>query len=293
MKQPKQMTIREFFKIYSSDEVCLQHIFECRYGDFYPCPKCEKMPTWHRIKAERAYSCSRCGHHLHPTVGTPFEKSRTSLQLWFYVIFLFTTTRHGVSAKEIQRQTGVTYKCAWRMGHEIREHMDLVGGNEMLSGHVEIDETFMGGKTENNGKQGSRKGQKVIVLGMMERGGDVMTKVIPSVSNEDILDAVTENVETGSIVSSDSRHAYKQLPALGYQHGALKHSAEEFRNGAHCTNGIEGYWHILKASIASTHMHVSPQHLEKYLGEFEYRHNGRHNAAQMFPELISVYPEKA
>ena len=293
----KPMNIKQFFKTYKDDETCLQHIFECRFGDNYPCPKCEKATTWHRIKAERAYSCARCGNHLHPTVGTPFEASRTSLQTWFYVIYLCTQTRHGVSAKEIQRQTGVTYKTAWRMGHEIREHMTLVDDRDLdqLRGHVEIDETFMGGKTSNNGKPGARKGQKVIVLGMMERNGDVVTKVIPSVSNDDILEAVSEALEVGSIVSTDSRAAYKQLPDMGYQHGSLKHSADEFRSGPHCTNGIEGYWHILKASIASTHMHVSEEHLHKYLGEFEYRHNNRKKSkdgAGMFPELISVYPDK-
>lgn len=290
MKKQKQMTVREFFKFYPDDETCLSHIFECRYGDNYPCPKCESHTTWHRIKAARAYSCARCGNHLHPTVGTPFAKSRTSLQLWFYVIFLFTTTRHGVSAKEIQRQTGVTYKCAWRMGHEIRLHMGVVDGNEPLSGHIEIDETFLGGEVSGAGS-GRRKGGKMIVLGMMARNGDVMTKVVDGVGTE-MLEHVRANVEEGAVISTDGLAAYKRLPAMGYEHGVIRHSEHEHRKGKHSTAGIEGYWRILKASIASTHLHVSEKHLEKYLGEFEYRHNTRHDSASMFPRLVSVYPKQ-
>jgi len=130
----KNLTVQQFFKKFPDDEACLKHLFDVRFGQGHSCPKCGRSAKWYRIKAERAYSCGHCGHHLHPTVGTLFAKSRTSLQLWFYAIYLFTTTRHGVSAKELQRQLGVTYKCAWRMGHEIRKHMTDIDGEPPLSG---------------------------------------------------------------------------------------------------------------------------------------------------------------
>ena len=139
-------------------------------------------PPWYRIKAERAYSCEWCGNHLHPTVGTPFEQTRTPLQLWFYAIHLFTTTRHGVSAKELQRQLGVTYKTAWRIGNEIRKHMADVDGEAMVGGEgraVEVDETYVGG-THKGGKRGRGAEGKTVVMGMLERGGDIITKVIPT-----------------------------------------------------------------------------------------------------------------
>ncbi len=116
-----------------------------RYGKELECPKCKKASKFHRIKKQPAYSCQFCGHHIHPMVGTPFEKFRTSLQMWFYAIYLFSTSRHGVPAKELQRQLGVTYKTAWRMGHEIRKYTGAVDGDEPLGGHVEIDETMLGG----------------------------------------------------------------------------------------------------------------------------------------------------
>ena len=196
----KPMTVREFFKKYPDDETCLQHIFDCRFGQGHECPKCEKSSKWHKIKAERAYSCQYCGHHLHPTVGTPFAKSRTPLQLWFYAIYLFTTTRNGVSAKELQRQLGVTYKCAWRMGHEIRKHMVSVDGDEPLSGHVEIDEAYIGGKDNQKGRPG-KDSNKTAVLGMVQRNGDVITKAVDNARKSTLLPIVEDHVEEGSTVS--------------------------------------------------------------------------------------------
>jgi transposase-like protein len=136
------ITIREFLAQFSDDEKCLEHLFQVRFGQGHTCPKCSKASKWFRFQAERAYACQWCGHHLHPTVGTPFEDSRTPLQLWFYAIYLFATSRHGVPAKELERQLGVTYKTAWRMAHLIRQHMEYVDGEFPLFGDVEIDETY-------------------------------------------------------------------------------------------------------------------------------------------------------
>lgn len=286
----KPMTIREFFKQYPDDETCLQHIFDCRFGQGHVCPKCDKASKWHKIKAERAYSCQYCGHHLHPTVGTPFAKSRTPLQLWFFAIYLFTTTRNGVSAKELQRQLGVTYKCAWRMGHEIRKHMASVDGDEPLSGHVEIDEAYIGGKDDQVGRPG-KDSNKTAVLGMVQRNGDVITKVVDNARKSTLLPIVGDHVEEGSTVSTDEYRAYKALREMGYDHGSVVHSMEQWVNGKHHTNSMEGYWAHLKKAISSTHIAVSSKHLQSYLGEFEYRYNTRSNPAQMFPELISSFSQ--
>src|SRR5690606_23931736 len=128
----KAQTIQQFFKQFPSDDACLEHLMNVRYGLEGDCPKCGIATRFSRVSSQRAYACQWCGWHTYPCVGTPFENSRTSLQLWFYAVYLFTTTRSGVSAKELQRQLGVTYKAAWRMGHEIRKHMDFVDGNPPL-----------------------------------------------------------------------------------------------------------------------------------------------------------------
>lgn len=146
MRRP--LTTAQFFRQFPDDETCLRHLFDVRFGQGFECPKCKRESKWFRIQAERAYSCQWCGHHLHPTVGTPFEKTRTPLQLWFYAIHLFTTTSHGVSGKELQHQIGVTYKTAWRMAKLIRKHIADLDGDIAIGGegtNVEIDETLMGG----------------------------------------------------------------------------------------------------------------------------------------------------
>jgi transposase len=145
MKEKMSVSVRKFFKQFPNDESCLNHLFDIRLGQNHACPKCERKTKWFRIKAERAYSCQFCGYHLHPTVGTPFENSRTPLQLWFYAIYLFTTSgQRGVSGKELQRELGVTYKCAYRIGQKIRKHMVEAASQNKLSGDVEIDETGVG-----------------------------------------------------------------------------------------------------------------------------------------------------
>ena len=263
-----------------------------RFGQGFPCPSCERPSRWSRIKAERAYSCQWCGHHLHPTVGTPFEQTRTSLQLWFYAIHLFTTTRHGVSGKELQRQLGVTYKTAWRMGHAIREHMADVDGEAVIGGPgtvVEVDETLVGGYRK--GKRGRQLDGRAYVLGMVERGGDIVTKVVPSIRSEALLPHVAENVLPGTEIHTDMLRSYQPLGGSGYVHKSVAHNDGVYvdrLSGAH-TQGIEGFWRHLKLSIAGTHISVSTKHLERYTKEFEYRFNRRKDGASMLPELLSVF----
>ena len=281
------MTVREFLAQFSDDESCLNHIFEIRFGQNYPCPKCKEKTKWHRIKAERAYSCQRCGHHLHPTVGTLFENSRTPLQLWFYAMYLFTTSRHGVSGKELQRQLGVTYKCAFRIGHQIRQHMAEVDGELPLSGQIECDETYVGGRTKGMGRRYT--GNKTIVFGMLQRDGQVMTKVVPNVGKKTLQPIIEANVEQGSTVHTDELRSYKGLNKKGFTHKTVNHGAKEYvLNDTH-VNGLENFWKHLKGSIRSTHIHVSQKNLHKYTKEFEYRFNSRENPSAMFPALVSKF----
>lgn len=286
----KSMTIRQFFKQFPSDDVCLDHVMVARYGKEAVCEKCGKNTKFHRLSNRNAYSCQVCGSHVYPCAGTLFENSRTPLQLWFYAIYLFSTSRHGVPAKELERQLGVTYKTAWRMAHEIRKHMGEVDGDAPLSGDVEIDETYVGGKKE--GKRGRGAAGKTVVFGMMQRNGDVMTKVVENVKRSTLQPIIKENVEEGSTVHTDELTSYKTLGKEGYEHKTVNHGRGEYvRDDIH-VNSLEGYWSNFKKSLKGTHIHVSKQHLEKYAGEFEYRYNSRLNPAQMFPELISIFPEK-
>lgn len=284
-------SVKDFFAEFSSDDVCLTRIMEVRYGLRHVCGKCGKDSTFHKLADRRAFSCSHCGDHVYPCAGTIFQDSRTSLQTWFYAIYLFIATRHGVSAKEMQRTLGVTYKTAWRIGHQIRDLMGKVDSFQTLKGHVEIDEAFFGGKRTQ--KEGGREA-KTIILGMKERAGRVETKIIPNVRMVTLRGVVLDHVEKGSIVSTDELSAYNLLKRDGYVHGAVDHSRKEWAWTDHqtgtkfSTNGIESFWKLFKDSVNSTHIHVSPKHLDRYLGEFSFRSNFRQMRNAMFDLLIAA-----
>ena len=286
--------VREFFKTYPDDETCLAHLFDVRFGQGHECPKCKREAKWYPLASEKAFSCQWCGHHIHPMVDTIFERSRTPLQLWFYAIYLFTTTRHGVSAKELQRQLGVTYKCAHRMGHKIREHMAAIDGDAPLGGEgeiVEIDEAYIGGVRENT--YGGR--HKIIVLGMVERGddGEAIVHVIPDAHQDTIHSAIEISVAKGSEIHADMHGAYNKLGDKGYTLRRInKHALGKYVSDQGVTvNAVENFWRHLKCSLKGTHNNVSAQHMTKYAKEFEYRFNRRMTPHEMIGELLTTFPE--
>lgn len=282
-----KQTIQQFFKQFPDEQACLAHLFKARYGDDHVCSQCKKPGKWYPLTNRRAYTCQWCGHHEYPCVGTPFHRSRTDLQLWFYAIYLFTKSRHGVPAKELQRQLGVTYKCAWRMAHKIREHMVAVDGDPHLSGIIEIDETMISGYRP--GKRGRGAAGKTVVMGMLQRDGDVITKVIPNIRRNTLHPIIKKYVAPGSTINTDELASYRGLDRKVYMHKTVNHSRGQYVNGDCHVNSIEGYWSRLKTSIRGTHVHVSGKHLSKYAGEFEYRYNSRKNPEKMLPELLSTF----
>ncbi len=183
-----QLSVVEFWREYPDDSACLDALWRRRFapdGHHAHCPVCDKERKFHRTKSRASYTCDSCGKHLHPMKGTIFEKSTTSLQLWFYAMFLMASTRCGISAKQLERELGVTYKTAWRMFNKIRNELMSDADDEQLSGDVEIDETSWGGKPRQKLRARSPelarfRENKTTVLGMVERGGRVRLRVIPS-----------------------------------------------------------------------------------------------------------------
>lgn len=280
-------TFKQFQNEYPNDDTCLDVIMASRYGNKPTCPKCGTVDTkFHRITGRRAYVCQWCGHHVYPCTKTPFEKSSTPLTLWFHAMYLMTSTRNGVSAKEIERHLGVTYKTAWRIGHELRK---LMGGKNdtdpPMSGHVETDETYIGGRTK--GIRGCGAKNKTIVFGVLERKGNVKPIVVPNVKRKTLEPIIKATVVSGTTISTDEFRSYKQLTRLGYKHGTVQHGIEQYVDGIHHVNGIEGFWSLLKRGIRSTHIHVSGKHLQKYVDEFGFRYNNRQDPSKMFDHLIA------
>jgi transposase len=284
----KAPTLRQFQDRFPTEESCLEHLKLVRFGERHECERCGKDAKFYRVAKRRSYACEHCGAQIYPTAGTPFDRTRTSLRDWFFVMFQFCASRNGVAAKEVERQIGVTYKTAWRMCHEIRKYMAIVDGDEPLGGPfttVEIDETFIGGHEP--GGQGGKG--KAIVLGMKQRGGDIVTRVVPSRRSSDLLPHIVATVKAHTEVHTDELRSYGGLGTIkGYWHKQVNHSAGQYvclTSGA-TVNGIEGFWAQLKRGINGTHIHVSQKHLPKYLGEFEFRHNRRHRPETMLSELL-------
>lgn len=284
------MTLKQFQEQFPTEEACMEHLMRTRYGQRFNCLNCDREARFYRVKARRCYECEHCGYQVYPTAGTPFEKTRTPLTTWFHVMFLFCTTRNGVSAKEVQRITGVTYKTAWRMCHEIRKYMGYVDGDHPLGGSgpgsnpVEVDKTFIGGKD----RQGHD--DKAVVLGMVERNGDVITRQIPSRAERHITPHVARFVRDGATVYTDTAHAFQMLKYEGYRHDTVNHAKDEFVRGKVHTNSIEGFWAAVKRGISGTYVWVSKKHLQKYLWEFEFRHNLRKEPWLMFQTLLLAFP---
>lgn len=289
----KAPTLREFQARFPTEEACLEHLMRVRYGAKHICAKCEREARYYRVKARRSYECEFCGHQVYPTAGTPFEKTRTSLRDWFYVMFLFTTSRNGVAAKRVQREIGVTYKTAWRMCHLIRHYMGYVDGDDMIGGPdskgVEIDHAFIGGVDK------AGQDDKKIVLGMVERGGDVVTRVLPNRHSNVVLPTIKAAVKPGTHITSDAEHAFGALPFMGqgYQHTAIKRRNGEFKRDGQTTSHVEGFWNLLKRGINGTYIAVSAKHLPKYLAEFEFRYNLRKHPHIMFDLLLQSFPRGA
>lgn len=288
----KQITLRQFQDRFPTEASCLDHLFQVRYGTDFDCPKCGRPAKYSRVLKRRSYQCNWCAHQVYPTAGTPFDRTRTSLRDWFYVMFLFTTTRNGVAAKRVEREIGVTYKTAWRMCHEIRKYMAALDSDDPLGGvgeTVQIDETLVGGKATGLGR-GQFMGNKTYVMGMMENGGELVTRVIPNVRRDTLWGAISEQVLPGTTIHTDEFVSYRGLQLRGYQHSVCNHNTKTWVGPHGATvNSLEGFWNLLKRGIRGTHIHVSAKHLSKYLGEFEYRWNMRHVPQLMLDRLMHSF----
>ena len=284
-------TFYEFNGDFPDDAACLEWLVGYLYPDGIFCPKCERVTKHHRVRARTCYSCQFCGHDEYPLVGTIFENSATSLKLWFHAIFLMSQTRCGISAKQLERELGVTYKTAWRMANKIRSL--LQGDDEALSGTVEMDETYVGGK-----RRGTKRGRpgkdshKTPVFGMVERNGDerkgcVVAKTVPDTKRATIMPHVKKKVLPEAMVYTDEYRVYDNLNREGYRHDRVHHAEEVYVAGDVHTNTIEGFWSLIKRGVGGVYHSVSSKHLQGYLDEYSFRYNHRDDPGGMFNAFLN------
>jgi transposase len=292
-------TINHFNREFPTDDACLQHIMNERYPDgMAQCEECKKATRHYRVTGRTAYACEYCGHHLYPLAGTIFEKSTTSLRLWFYAMYLMGSTRCGISAKQIQREAGVTYKTAWRMFKQIRSLMS--DGDLQLEGPtVEMDETYFGGRVRGKG-MGPKLENKTRIVGMVERRGKVVAKTATEIGNKQLLRMATEHILPESTVYTDEYRAYDKLDTLkkdgkqlGYQHRRIHHASKVYVVGDIHTNTVEGFWSLIKRGIGGVYHAVGQKYLQTYLDEYSYRYNRRDQGNLIFKSILSEVSKRA
>ncbi len=282
--EPK-FTLSDFLKRFSTEEKCLEEIKNVRYPQGISCRVCKEITSHYKIKGRRGYACQNCGSHVYPLANTVFEKSVVPLRDWFYAMFLMIKTKSGISAKQLEREIGVTYKTAWRMFHQIRHLMEQ-DKDIILSGDIEIDETYVGGKGGNRMKvwHGNEK-PKEVVMGLVERKGRAVVKHIEGSGKWALLEPIQKYANMQSRIFTDENQGYYQLKKYGFTHYSINHS-ERFRRGDVHTQSAENLWSHLKRGIYGVYRHVSKKHLQKYVDEFTFRYNNRKSNGQMFDILL-------
>ena len=284
----RRYTLRDFEKQFPDDVACLEWLKDYLYPDGIPCKRCQRVTLHHRANTRPSYCCDRCGDHVHPMTGTIYEKSSTPLRLWFYAIFVMASTRCGISAKQLERELGVTYKTAWRMFKQIRSM--LAENRGPLTGEVEIDETFVGGKKHlPPGQQGRGRGAlgKVPVLGIVQRGGSAIAKALPDLKAATMMPPIFEAIPSKSTtVYTDEFPMYDRLTWAGYPHKSIRHGDGIYVKGDTHTNTVEGFWGLFKPGIKGVYRRVSPKYLQTYLNEYAFRYNRRHDEQPMFLSFL-------
>lgn len=232
----------------------------------------------------RVYKCAACRKQFSVLVGTIFEGSKIPLYKWLLAIHMMCSGKNGVSAHELHRDLEITYKSAWFMAHRIRKAMEREPLAGMLTGTVEADETYVGGKLRRKNASprmsrqeaaAHRMDNKTPVVSLVQRGGEVRSRVMKKVTGANLGELLSENINPRATLMTDSLRLYQKPGAMFARHETVDHSVGEYVRGNAYTNTVEGYFSQLKRSIDGTHHHVSEQHLDRYLSEFDFRYNTR------------------
>jgi transposase len=293
-----EISLMEFVRQFPDDRACLDWLWRERYapdGHTAFCPSCDKSRRFHRVNARPTYDCDSCGHHINPTAGTIFHKSSTSLHLWFYAMWIITSTRCGVSAKQLERELGVTYKTAWRMFNLIRNELMKQDDGDGLAGEVEADETWIGGKMRHSDKRKARAAgitigphakKRETAFAAVERGGRVLALHVPSRYGYTLRSTIADNVRPLSTVYTDDYSGYNGIERR-YRHRRINHSAQVYVDGDVHTQTVEGFFSLVKNGIRGVYHSVSAKWLQGYLNEYAWRYNHRDDRAAMFQRLLA------
>jgi transposase len=295
---PKELryTRNQFDQEFPSNDACLERIMEMRFPAGMANCNSEhcagQLRKHHRVSGRTAYACDHCGHHLYPLAGTIFEKSSTALRIWFQAMYLMGSTRCGISAKQIQRETGVTYKTAWRIFRQIRT---LMSEDIRLEGStVVVDEMYVGGRTK---RRNMIEKPKTPVVGVVHRNtGRVIARVTADTKKPTLHGFIQEFVLPGSVVFTDDYPAYDGIEGPRYRHYRIRHSEKVYVTGAKGqihTQTIEGFWSLVKRGLGGVYHSVSKKYLQTYLNEYSFRYNRRETGNLIFFAILGRVAELA
>ncbi len=288
MKKQTDETLKDIPMACADETAAVEFLEKQRWGDTPACPHCGSTNVY-QMKGRDGernkrylWKCkeSACSKQYTVRIGTVFEESRIALRHWCYAFWSACASKKGVSALQISRMTGVSYKSALFMMHRIRFAMTDDHSKPMpLTGIVEIDETYVGGKPRYKGRHNlkftGRATKKTPVVAMVQRGGDVRAQVLPKVNGKNLKEIIRENVDPSARVMTDESRLYSGLNKEYARHDSINHSAKQYADGDITTNTIEGFFSILKRGVMGTYHSISKEHLHRYIGEFEYKYNTR------------------
>jgi transposase-like protein len=277
--EPFPTTLLAAVRYFEDEAVCRDFLASMRWPNGVTCPFCDSARVGF-IATRSLWRCKDCRKQFSVKKGTIFEDSPISLSKWLPAIWLYSAGKKGRSSHQLARDLGITQKSAWFMAHRIRLAMETESFDPPLGGEVEVDETIMGGHDRNKHAhlrrymgRGSLPG-KVAVMGLLERGGDVRAKVVPTRTAPVLQAEIRANVAPGTILYTDAFASYRHGMEADYVHEVIDHSESYVRGRVH-TNGIENFWSLFKRVIYGTHHSVEPFHLDRYLGETVLRFNTR------------------
>lgn len=273
-KQTDTMNLMKLMDAFDTDKECRAALEALRWPDGVRCPRCDADKVY-RAEPRKQFDCALCGYQFSVTSGTIFNDSHLPLPSWFVATYLLCESKKGISSNQIKRTLGVSYKTAWYLTHRIRAAMKD-GSPEPLRGIIEFDETFIGGKVREKG-MGYRK-NKAIVVGAVERGGDIRIRVIKR-ANKRTVQTFVKSVahEDAEGFMTDEAYVYVGIGDEDTPHETVRHRDEEWVRGDVHTNTVEGVWSLLKRSIIGSYHQLSAKHLPAYLDEISFRYNNREN----------------
>jgi transposase-like protein len=274
MLKEQEINLVSLIDNFGSEDECRNHLRKLRWPDGVRCLRCgsDKVP-W--LKEQKKHQCKSCRYQFSVTAGTIFHDTHLPLWKWFLAVYLIVEAKKGLSANQLKRTLGVSYKTAWYLCHRIRAALREVDA-QLLKGIIEVDETFVGGKVEGMGR--GYKENKTVVVGAFERGGAIRLQVMSGRDRETLQGFIRENTAgDAQAIYTDELPSYVGIANETTEHEAVKHSDKEYVKGDVHTNSLENVWSLLKRSIIGSYHRVSTKHLDAYLDELEFRFNNREN----------------